>query len=249
MEKTAAAPPDCEEVQIVSEPEEQKEALENGGDILLKGAGYGIRMVFPERGTEEQLFSTLERLFSEASVLSGNLGVVLDFQGRRISRPFILRLLSDFIWPKGMKILSWSAYDAETLDDLRSMGVATGEPVPEKTGKREKKPSSSLVLVRSLRSGQRVEHEGDVIIIGHVNDGAEVFASGNICVWGKLKGIAHAGLDGGEDCTVVAGLFEAKQVRIGGKVSSSLGSSMEWWGKPVIITSENNSLVVRELKI
>ncbi|GAB1427180.1 hypothetical protein MASR2M17_06060 [Aminivibrio sp.] len=48
---------------------------------------------------------------------------------------------------------------------------------------------------------------------------------------------------------MVAGLFEAAQVRLGSKVSASLGSSMEWWGKPVIITCENNSLIVRELQL
>jgi len=233
----------------VSDPLEYKDAPELTGEISLKGTGYGIRMIFPETGTEEMLLSELERLCSEAPVLSGNLGIVMDFQGRRVSRDFILSLLSRFIWPRKMRVLSWTGYDAETLEDLRTMGAATGEPVPEKTGRREKQTAGALVLAKSLRSGQRVEHEGDVVVVGHVNDGAEVFASGSICVWGRLKGVAHAGLDGHEEHTVIAGAFEAKQVRIGGKVSSALGSSMEWWGKPVIITLENNSLVVRELKL
>jgi septum site-determining protein MinC len=224
----------------------------SGGDsagIVLKGAGYGIRMIFPEGGSEDVLLAELERLFSESSLLSGSLGVALDFQGRKISRYFIQKILSDYVWARRMKILSWISLDGETQDDLRGMGVATGEPVPERSERREKTSGGALLLNRSLRSGQRVEHDGDVILIGHVNDGAEVMASGNICVWGRLKGVAHAGLDGEEDRTVVAGQFEARQVRIGGKVSSPLGSEMEWWGKPVIITLENNSLVVRELQL
>jgi len=224
----------------------------SGGDsagIVLKGAGYGIRMIFPEGGSEDVLLAELERLFSESSLLSGSLGVALDFQGRKISRYFIQKILSDYVWARRMKILSWISLDGETQDDLRGMGVATGEPVPERSERREKTSGGALLLNRSLRSGQRVEHDGDVILIGHVNDGAEVMASGNICVWGRLKGVAHAGLDGEEDRTVIAGQFEARQVRIGGKVSSPLGSEMEWWGKPVIITLENNSLVVRELQL
>ena len=217
--------------------------------ILLKGTGYGLRMIFPEDPPEEEIFSSLGRLSAEVPVLAENLGVVLDFQGRRLSRTFLLRLLSEFVWPGNIRVLSWISLDRETMNDLRGMGVATGEPVPERTGRREKAPSGSLILHRSLRSGQRVEHDGDVLIIGHVNDGAEVFASGSISVWGRLKGIAHAGLDGGEEHKVVAGFFEAAQIRLGSKVSSSLGSGMEWWGKPVIITCENNSLVVRELQL
>ena len=217
--------------------------------ILLKGTGYGLRMIFSEDPPEEELFSSLRRLSAQVPVLSGNLGVVLDFQGRPLTRTFILRLLSEFVWPGNIRVLSWICLDGETMNNLRSMGAATGEPVPERTGRGEKSASGSLILHRSLRSGQRVEHDGDILIIGHVNDGAEVFASGSICVWGRLKGTAHAGLDGGEEHTVVAGLFEAAQVRLGSKVSASLGSGMEWWGKPVIITCENNSLVVRELQL
>ena len=228
---------------------ENKDAHPGEGSIILKGTGYGLRMVFPENVPEEQLLSELSSLPSEASVLAGNLGVVLDFQGRHLSRPFILRLLSDFIWTRGFKVLSWATYDTESQEDLRAAGLAIGEPVQQRSAAREKQGPGSLILVRSLRSGQKVDFDGDVTVIGHVNDGAEVFATGSICVWGRLKGIAHAGLDGSEDHTVVAGLFEAAQVRIGGKVSSSLGSDMEWWGKPVIITSEQGALVVRELKI
>lgn len=217
--------------------------------IILKGTGYGLRMIFPEDPTEEEIFTSLGRLSAEVPVMAGNIGVVLDFQGRHLSRSFILRLLSEFVWPGNMRVLSWICLDGETMNDLRSMGAATGEPVPEKTGGGEKPESGPLILYRSLRSGQRVEHDGDILIIGHVNDGAEVFASGSISVWGRLKGIAHAGLDGGDEHTVVAGFFEAAQVRLGSKVSASLGSGMEWWGKPVIITCENNSLVVRELQL
>ena len=111
---------------------------EDSAGIVLKGAGYGIRMIFPEEGAEDGLLAELERLFSESALLSGNMGIVLDFQGRKISRYFIQKLLSDFVWGRRMKVLSWISLDGETQDDLRYMGVATGEPVQEKSGRREK---------------------------------------------------------------------------------------------------------------
>lgn len=230
------------------EPIEERGAREIK-DILLKGAGYGIRMIVPDGIPEEEMFLKLDTLSTEALSLGGGLGVVLDLQGRRLSRPSILRLMSEFIWPKGIKVLSWTVYDAATLESLKALGIPTGEPVSEKRRKKDRSTPGALLLIRSLRSGQRVEHDGDVVIIGHVNDGAEVLAGGSICVWGRLKGTAHGGLDGSGEHTVVAGLFEANHIRIGTKVSASLGSDMEWWGKPVIITVEENSLVVRKLKL
>lgn len=66
----------------------------------------------------------------------------------------------------------------------------------------------------SLRSGQRLETEGSLVILGDVNSGAEVIASDNIVVLGALRGLAHAGAKGNKQAIIAAGLFDAVQVRI-----------------------------------
>ena len=66
----------------------------------------------------------------------------------------------------------------------------------------------------SLRSGQRLETEGSLGILGDVNSGAEVIASDNIVVLGALRGLAHAGAKGNKQAIIAAGLFDAVQVRI-----------------------------------
>ena len=66
----------------------------------------------------------------------------------------------------------------------------------------------------SLRSGQKMEAEGSLVILGDVNSGAEVVASDNIVVLGVLRGLAHAGAKGNKQAVVAAGLFDAVQIRI-----------------------------------
>ena len=66
----------------------------------------------------------------------------------------------------------------------------------------------------SLRSGQKIESEGSIVILGDVNSGAEVMASENIIVLGALRGLAHAGAKGNKEAIVAAGLFDAVQIRI-----------------------------------
>lgn len=66
----------------------------------------------------------------------------------------------------------------------------------------------------SLRSGQKMEVEGSLVILGDVNSGAEVIASDNIVVLGALRGLAHAGAKGNKQAIVSAGLFDAVQIRI-----------------------------------
>ena len=67
----------------------------------------------------------------------------------------------------------------------------------------------------SLRSGQRIEFEGSVVIIGDVNDGAEIIAEDNIVVLGALRGMAHAGAKGNEQAIITARIIDSLQIRIG----------------------------------
>ena len=66
----------------------------------------------------------------------------------------------------------------------------------------------------SLRSGQRLEVEGSLVIIGDVNSGAEVIAADNIAVIGTLRGLAHAGAKGNKEAIIAAGTLDAVQLRI-----------------------------------
>jgi septum site-determining protein MinC len=66
----------------------------------------------------------------------------------------------------------------------------------------------------SLRSGQRLEDEGSVVILGDVNSGAEIIAADNIVVLGTLRGLAHAGAKGNTKAIIAAGKLDAVQIRI-----------------------------------
>lgn len=66
----------------------------------------------------------------------------------------------------------------------------------------------------SLRSGQKLETEGSIVILGDVNSGAEVVASDNIVVLGNLRGLAHAGAKGNRKAIIAAGNLDTVQIRI-----------------------------------
>jgi septum site-determining protein MinC len=166
-----------------------------------------------------------------------NAKLIMDFGGRALSGDAIFRLLSDFVWPSGVCVAAWITYDASSQDVLKRAGFHISEPSAGAN------PASTLVLNRSLRSGQRVEHRGDVIISGHVNDGAEIIASGSITILGRLSGLVHAGYEGDESAAVVARYMEALQVRIGGKIGS-LGKDAQWWGRHVIVSVRDDAVLI-----
>ncbi len=80
---------------------------------------------------------------------------------------------------------------------------------------RETEKLPTLYIHRTLRSGQSISSEGNIVIIGDVNPGAEIIAKGDITVWGILAGIAHAGSDGNNYSKIRALKLNAIQIRIG----------------------------------
>ncbi len=81
-------------------------------------------------------------------------------------------------------------------------------------------PGEPAVLVRrTMRSGFKVAYQGHVVILGDVNPGAEIIASGSIIVWGSCRGTVHAGANGDEDCVVCALDLSPMQLRIAAKIA------------------------------
>ena len=74
--------------------------------------------------------------------------------------------------------------------------------------------SETKFVRTSMRSGQKIEFEGSLIILGDVNAGAEVIAEDNIVVLGALRGLAHAGARGNKEAIIAAGVLDAPQLRI-----------------------------------
>ena len=77
--------------------------------------------------------------------------------------------------------------------------------------------SPTLFLKQTLRSGQVVRFNGSIVVIGDAHAGSEIAASGDIVVWGELRGIAHAGVGGGVQtrAEIRAMKIDALQLRIG----------------------------------
>lgn len=114
----------------------------------------------------------------------------------------------------------------ETTDRLPSdppVAEAEGEVADEtdETEAPEVILAPPYVFRGTLRSGQVFRHAGTIMLIGDVNPGAEVISGGDIFVWGRLRGIVHAGAMGNERAVVCAIDFEPIQLRIAGYIAMS----------------------------
>ena len=95
----------------------------------------------------------------------------------------------------------------------------------------------------SLRSGQRLETEGSIVIIGDVNSGAEVIASDNIVVVGALRGLAHAGAKGNKNAIIAAGKLDAVQIRIS-NIVKEIDRDEEPLHKQAYVFVDNDKIVI-----
>ena len=125
-------------------------------------------------------------------------------------------------------LVTWKMLKTTEIDEIQAliegeMKVKVSFDSPRTMGlhgiikdfRKEIATSETKFYKGSLRSGQRIEFEGSVVIIGDVNDGAEIIAEDNIVVLGALRGMAHAGAKGNEQAIIAARIIDSLQIRIG----------------------------------
>lgn len=88
-------------------------------------------------------------------------------------------------------------------------------------------PADPLYLQTTVRSGVEIRHPGTVVILGDLNPGGIVVAEGDILVWGRLRGIAHAGAKGNTQCRIMALQMEPTQLRIANQVARAPAAALE----------------------
>lgn len=84
-----------------------------------------------------------------------------------------------------------------------------------------------LYLQLTVRSGVEFRHPGTIVILGDLNPGGIVIADGDIFVWGRLRGVAHAGAGGNRECRIMALQMEPTQLRIADAVARAPGTSLD----------------------
>ena len=100
-----------------------------------------------------------------------------------------------------------------------------------------------VLVRRTLRSGQVVQHPGHVVVIGDVNPGAEIIAGGDVVVWGKLRGIVHAGATGDDGAVVCALSLAPLQLRIGNHIARAPEGREDLLERPEMASVQDGEIV------
>ena len=108
--------------------------------------------------------------------------------------------------------------------------------------------SEGALMRCTLRSGQVIQHPGHVVVIGDVNAGAEVIASGDIVIWGRLRGTVHAGATGDDRAIVCALDLTPTQLRIGKHIARPPEGKPKRKTTPEIASVQEGRIIVKAWK-
>jgi len=201
--------------------------------VDIKGIRDGL-LIRVNDHPDVAVFETLgEELAAKRAFLAGS-RIAVDV-GRRALDDAHLTALHELFEAHELTLWAVLAEDAATREAARRAGLATrlsgsatdlegnalagrangGEPA----GAKEPPPANALLLRETVRSGRAVWHDGHVVILGDVNPGAEVMAAGSVIVWGRLRGLVHAGALGDATAVICALELNPTQLRIAGHIA------------------------------
>lgn len=193
---------------------------------------------FKIKGLRDGLLITVgegEWVVLEPALLEQILAQQAFFQGARIALDvgaLILRVnelvsLRDKLSEQGITLWAVLSESPTTEKTAQLLGLATriSKPRPEETRQfsvEDLGDETALFIGKTLRSGTRIEFPGHVVIVGDVNPGAEIVAEGNVLVWGRVRGMIHAGAKGDQSAYICALDLSPTQLRIAEEVSVAL---------------------------
>ena len=159
------------------------------------------------------------------------------YQDSQIPMRITGRLFTESEIDKVKKLINNQIQVQIKFDDISDL---LGLHAIKKTFEAETDISETKVIQNSLRSGQREEYTGSLVICGDVNSGAEIVAGGNIMILGALRGVAHAGANGNTMALISANYIDVTQIRIANLVRE-VGERID---KCPICKIEKNEIVI-----
>ena len=193
--------------------------------IKIKGLRDGLLITVGDGEWAVQEPALLEQIHAQESFFKGA-RIALDV-GPQILRVNDLVSLRDKLSEQGITLWAVLSESPTTEKTAQLLGLATRISKPRPEEKRQFSvddlgDETALFLNKTLRSGTRIEFPGHVVVFGDVNPGAEILAEGNVLVWGRVRGMIHAGAKGDTSAYICALDLSPTQLRIAEEVSANL---------------------------
>jgi septum site-determining protein MinC len=169
--------------------------------VAVKGTKDGLLFLLDDRCPFEDLLEHLRELLNGtgSTLFDGpEVAIFVDYGQRALTKEQNRALLTEFLNKENFIIQEFGGHTVARRTLFRNSNGGVKQSIYKGT----------------VRAGQSLLFDGDVVVVGDVNPGGEIAATGDIFVFGRLHGIAHAGVGGDTRAVVGAAEFAPLQVRI-----------------------------------
>ncbi|WP_379965827.1 septum site-determining protein MinC [Ectobacillus sp. sgz5001026] len=203
--------------------------------VTIKGTKDGLTLHLDDSCSFQELLQEIDDKLSTSHYASGE-------------RPLIevqVKVGNRYVTPRQEE-------DLRTLiRNKRSLVVGTieSEVVTKEQALEWKRETEITSVTRVIRSGQTLEVQGDLLLIGDVNPGGRVLAGGNIFIIGALRGSAHAGYYGNRKAIIAASVMKPLQIKIDDVLNHSIDATDSGHEMECAYINQNNQLVVGRIQL
>ena len=192
-----------------------------GPKVQIKGIREGLLVTLGEGDWSELQIELFQDIDQKIEFLKGG-KIYLDV-GYQVLHAVELSRLRDAISERNLILWGVLSNSPTTEQTAQLLGLATRLSRPSRqtqfrdnsTALTSFKDGDEAIFIRkTLRSGFSLKNQANILVIGDVNPGAEVIAGGNIVVWGRVRGVVHAGSDGNTEACIYALELNPSMLRI-----------------------------------
>ncbi len=189
--------------------------------VIIKSNRYGLVVILDDRPDWDTIKKEVAEKFSASAKFFGNAQMALCFQGRKLSTSEEQELVEVIKKSCQIQVVCLVDENQVTEQHMKQAVEQVAEAYPKPGEPELTNLQDGRFYKGTLRSGQVLESETSIIILGDVNPGARLVSKGNVIVLGALKGNVFVGAAGNESAFVAALSMDPMQIRIGDVIARS----------------------------
>ncbi|MEN9223901.1 MAG: septum site-determining protein MinC [Thermostichus sp. HHBFW_bins_43] len=189
------------------------------GSVSFRSDAHGIHLHLPAAMDWAEIWESLIwQLRSRKPYWAGMAPLTLWSQQWELDLP-TLQALSALLSQHRLQLWRVQTTARSTAIAAATLGYSVEQSSPLEVPLPIPPDTMPLYLRSTVRSGTAVRHSGSVFLLGDLNPGGEIIAGGDILVWGRLRGLVHAGANGDEKALILALQLDPTQLRIADQVA------------------------------
>lgn len=222
----------------VLKTEKRKEGSFMGhSTVIIKSNPYGLILNLDPEVPFDELRQAVADKFRLSAGFFKNARLALTFRGRTLSKEQENILVDEIVQNSKIQVIC-------IVDEAKESQEFYRRAIEQSLIK--KKEEDGHFYRGTLRSGQVLEVDTSIVVIGDVNPGAQLISKGNIVILGCCMGDIYAGASGDPNCFAAALTMKPMRVRIADKAARSAITKKKDTGEypvdPKIVFIKNDRL-------